>query len=358
MTTVLYVDSLGEYFDKIAQIHKEADHLNTLWFRAESRLPFTLTPSLFRSNQPLITDHLQEQYSNFHHAENIRMQHYNAKNYHYFERTPASRIEWLEVMQHHGVFTRTLDWSESSAHSLLFALESFYNNQREIDKSVLTPCVWVLEPQKLNWELMQILGQDTTLQNKLLKGLNIDFAKRYKIKQRTRTLSKLENLKKYMEQKATKHIDYLINLSAITDEVNRIGNRIGTYMADGDAFNPLFYLLSRVYSDGYLLENTKLPPLAVVQPYHSERIKAQHGIFTVSPFCRGMDEKEHASLKTLNINPNSMSFNPIAQKYLHKIILRSPQKIAEELLSNGMCESWIYPEMPIVSGEIEHHGVW
>ena len=48
--------------------------------------------------------------------------------------------------------------------------------------------------------------------------------------------------------------------------------------------NSVYYVLGRIYSDGYILEDRKIPPLAVVHPYHSERIKAQKGVFTVFPF--------------------------------------------------------------------------
>ena len=43
-------------------------------------------------------------------------------------------MEWLEVMQHHQVNTRVLDWSESSIHSLIFAVEAFFDAGRFADK--------------------------------------------------------------------------------------------------------------------------------------------------------------------------------------------------------------------------------
>lgn len=48
--------------------------------------------------------------------------------------------------------------------------------------------------------------------------------------------------------------------------------------------NPFFYLLLRFYSDGVPVELEKLPPLAVIHPYHSQRIKMQRGVFTVFPY--------------------------------------------------------------------------
>lgn len=75
-----------------------------------------LRPTLFRKIQT--TDLKLE--------ENARIENFIAKNNQFFMQTPASEAEWLEVMQHHDVSTRLLDWSESAAHSLIFTLEYFF----------------------------------------------------------------------------------------------------------------------------------------------------------------------------------------------------------------------------------------
>ena len=364
---VKYVYNMGEYYRTIADIAKDIskkkegvfrEKTPTLWFRGESQIQYTLIPSLFRENKGVVTCGSDEQYSNFHYAEDIRVQHYNAKNFHYLEKEPSSRIEWLEVMQHHGVNTRVLDWSESSTHSLLFAIEPFCKKENAANKEHkldISPCIWVLDPQGLNKDLLGILGENEKLQEKLLSNLSVSNTERKSIIKRIRNLSK--NMEKYMELESSHHINYLINLSAINDEIYRDSEWLGKMLLNKEAVNPLYYLLSRVYSDGFILNDYTLPPLAVVHPYHSERIKAQKGVFTVFPFYKNLSEKDRKALKGLSINPDSMSFNKIAQRHLYKIILCQPQQIAYEMLTNGMNESWLYPEMPIVSNEIEHHGV-
>lgn len=363
------VDSLGEYYDAIAHIGRDiaekrnlSDIVPVLWFRAESNVKYPLLPSLYRLNfyshgTKLDSD---EQYTNIHYAEDIRTQHYQAKNYHYLSKEPSSRLEYLEVMQHHGVRARVLDWSESSTHSLLFAMEPFYcekaigfNNRDERN-----PCVWVLDPYVLNKKLFEkLLNKDCLLKN-LIKELGMNSADVKKVIERTKNLFCERNLEEYYCGKDTKHIDHILNLAELNNEVFRDRGRLAKLFKYKEAFNPLFYFLTRIYSDGFLLDDYELPPLAVVQPYHSERIKAQKGVFTVFPFYKEIENQPNDLLLEDGFNPVAMSYNAIASECLHKIVFLRPQSIAREILVNGMNESWLYPEMPVASNEIEKHMVY
>lgn len=53
------------------------------------------------------------------------------------------RASWLTLMQHYGLPTRLLDWSESPLVALYFALSS--DEDAKADAAV-----WVLNPMKLN----------------------------------------------------------------------------------------------------------------------------------------------------------------------------------------------------------------
>ncbi|MBS1979207.1 MAG: FRG domain-containing protein [Bacteroidetes bacterium] len=54
--------------------------------------------------------------------------------------------ELLFEMQHHGVPTRLLDWSESFATALFFAV----HKRSSIDPGALRPCIWIADPSRIN----------------------------------------------------------------------------------------------------------------------------------------------------------------------------------------------------------------
>lgn len=328
-----------------------------LWFRGISDMNHSLIPSLFRGNVRVTVEEGGGQYSSLHYAEDIRVQHYIAKNYHFFDKEPSSRVEWLEVMQHQGMNTRVLDWSESSIHSLLFAIEPFLNNEKYKDQNRMkcVPGVWVLKPGKLNKKIVDELLKRTEvgkLTYNLFKELTTDEDELLNM------IKKLQIMKSdsYNTTSATAHLDYIYNLSAINDEILRDRIRLKQLLMNGDIMNSVYYVLGRIYSDGYILEDRKIPPLAVVHPYHSERIKAQKGVFTVFPFYKEHDGDE--KLRKLGINPDGIDNNSLAKDSLVKIVISNPKDIAGELIEHGMNDSWLYPEMPIVSSEIERHRVY
>ena len=127
-------------------------------------------------------------------------------------------------------------------------------------------------------------------------------------------------------------------------------------LREGEGINPYYYAIYKIYSDGILVNERKLPPLAIVNAYHSERIRAQRGVFTVFPYYQ--DHQSDQEVRKMGINPDAMDHNEIAQKCLSRITLYSPQKIAYELMAAGINTSWLYPEMPIIANEIENRKVF
>lgn len=354
------VSGLGAYFDAISKIECEINPNKVsppvLWFRGMSDIRHSLIPSLYRT-ETRVEKNGKHDYSRLHYAEDIRTQHYIAKNYHFFQHEPSSRVEWLEVMQHHSMKTRVLDWSESGIHSLLFAIEPFLDTQKFNRKSrnECVPCVWILEPQMLNKKIFRYIREKVEQGEvrPLLDELQLTLREKYRIE---KTFKKFGEFELYAESKETAHMDYILNLSVINDEILRDRSRIKYLLLSGDIIHPYYYILSRIYSDGHILKERELPPLAVVHPYHSERIKAQHGVFTVFPFYQ--ENELDNEYRDIGLNPDAMENQKVAGSVLHRIILDNPQQIAYELMKSGMDNSWLYPEMPIVSNEIENHKIY
>lgn len=105
------------------------------FYRGAPDTTFELLPSIFRNQ-----DNWVEKYSNVSRLENNLFYDFSS----YADGLLNVKNEWdiLFKMQHHGIPTRLLDWTESLGVAIYFALKY----SAEVNK----PCIWVLDPYALN----------------------------------------------------------------------------------------------------------------------------------------------------------------------------------------------------------------
>ena len=143
-TVEQYLAEIDKVYDKLWGGNQAADTLkysSKVWFRGLKDKDYQMLPSLGRS--PMNVDY-----------ETIYLSKFKSKAIPYLGFLPAypfseglqSYWDWLFLMQHYGVPTRLMDWSEDALVALLFAID-VNATPAELAKD---PVVWCLNPVKLN----------------------------------------------------------------------------------------------------------------------------------------------------------------------------------------------------------------
>ena len=130
--------SIGELLDKLGGI---CDNRMAVWFRGQADENWPLLPSVMRA--PNSTT-----------EEVVLLKKFQQNAVPLIEDIPAAEEEWLFLMQHHGVPTRLLDWTESPLVALYFAVSEDGNRRLRKRDAAL----WCLYPHVLN-ELAGIRAQ-------------------------------------------------------------------------------------------------------------------------------------------------------------------------------------------------------
>ena len=138
------ISTLGEF---TAEVEAIALTDEILWFRGTGNKDYKLLPSLYR--HPKIKDPIaliaQEQEI---------LNRFKQRSYPYLTRTPADEWDFFFIMQHFGVPTRLLDWSENPFVALYFALTSAARDS--ISKAYASDAaIWVLDPKKWNEKALE-----------------------------------------------------------------------------------------------------------------------------------------------------------------------------------------------------------
>ncbi|MCX7378701.1 MAG: FRG domain-containing protein [Alphaproteobacteria bacterium] len=110
------------------------------WFRGTRNCIYRLVPSLYRHPSIKGTDRLIE-------LEWELLSEFRHEAPPFSNRLPPENLELLFLMQHYGIPTRLLDWTENPFIALFFALE---NARQERAGEEVDATVWILDPVNLN----------------------------------------------------------------------------------------------------------------------------------------------------------------------------------------------------------------
>lgn len=124
--TTKNITSLNEFIDAIDTDFSAYN--GSVWYRGQSDESYKLLPSYMRSNNYASETSLLSAFK-----QNAIM---------LADIQPSNSFDWMFLMQHYGIPTRLLDWSESPLVALYFALEQINSN--------IDSVVWALKPTELN----------------------------------------------------------------------------------------------------------------------------------------------------------------------------------------------------------------
>ncbi len=116
-------DLLGALSDDVGS------YQGTLWFRGQQNFDWSLTPGYFRLKTPP--------------PETTLLKRFRQSAAFLLSKDPSASFEWLFLMQHYGIPTRLLDWSESPLVALYFLTE-------DTNTTTQDAALWVLKPSELN----------------------------------------------------------------------------------------------------------------------------------------------------------------------------------------------------------------
>lgn len=121
-----------KWIDIMNEVRDFTDENTIAWFRGHSDEDYELHSGMFREKWKTIEDFLK--------VESMRYTQFRNIGHLYHQEESWSL---LYIMQHHGVKTRLLDWSESFATALFFAYSQWEVGEKNA-------CVWLLNPIYLN----------------------------------------------------------------------------------------------------------------------------------------------------------------------------------------------------------------
>lgn len=137
------VDSLGSYISLVESLR--SNRRKHLWYRGCGTASHELKPSLYRHKKHQTIDEILV-------LEKELLARFRQRSIPFHSRPATDDWEWIFLMQHYGVPTRLLDWSESPLMALFFAVTMAAHKIGKSGRPVFSSdaCIWVLDPDEWN----------------------------------------------------------------------------------------------------------------------------------------------------------------------------------------------------------------
>ncbi|MDW8802918.1 FRG domain-containing protein [Clostridium sp. A1-XYC3] len=135
MEEEVYISKLSEFMDYVEKLPKEF----TL-SRGQANLHHKLLPGALRKDNDGHMKHTRQSIAYF-------LNEFKVNSHNYIDKPwdVKSDYEWMIYAQHYGLPTRLLDFTNSHIISLMFSVESAFDDYDEMDG-----VVWFIDPLKLN----------------------------------------------------------------------------------------------------------------------------------------------------------------------------------------------------------------
>lgn len=138
----LVVSTVNSFQEFLAEVDQDQNgETNALWFRGVGKSSYTLSPSIHRHPDVNNSDKLFS-------YEKKLLTRFKERSVPYLQHRLEDKWELLFLMQHYGMPTRLLDWTENPLIALFFALSSAKKNDTGIFEN--DAAVWIMSPSKWN----------------------------------------------------------------------------------------------------------------------------------------------------------------------------------------------------------------
>jgi len=124
------INTVQDLLEELAKHQKSQNENHSTWYRGQASKEWKLIPCYLRSEriQP----------------ESSLLTRFKQSAAMLLDSSPKQSFDWLFLMQHYGVPTRLLDWSESPLVALYFAVENIDVHGDE------DGALWLINPSELN----------------------------------------------------------------------------------------------------------------------------------------------------------------------------------------------------------------